>query len=103
MLYWECKRRLAEMRSFLELVREYFSNTTFDTRGRRHAMTDLSELRTKINVMIRLARVCCRTAETNYVKRSCRARWLGRDAEKACRWPGECGCNELFRECVPRS
>jgi hypothetical protein len=52
MLYWECKRRNAEMHSFRDLIRQYFSLTTFDTRGKRHAMTDLSELRTKINVMI---------------------------------------------------
>ena len=52
MLYWECKRRLTELLSFREAVRTYFQNTAFDTRGRRHAVTDLSELRTKINVMI---------------------------------------------------
>jgi hypothetical protein len=52
MLYWECKRRVGELRQFREVVRSYFRNTAFDTMGRRHAVTDLSELRTKINIMI---------------------------------------------------
>jgi hypothetical protein len=49
MLYWECKRRLRELREFRELIKEFFSNTTFDTRGRRHALIDVSELRERIN------------------------------------------------------
>src|SRR6266478_2773490 len=52
MLYWECKRRLGELRQFREAVHTYFQNTTFDTGGRRHAMTDLREVRTRINKMI---------------------------------------------------
>src|SRR6266702_1829221 len=52
MLYWECKRRNAELHSFRDLIRQYFSLTTFDAMGRRRAVTDLSEVRTKINVMI---------------------------------------------------
>jgi hypothetical protein len=36
-------------------------------------------------------------------KRSCRARQLGIDLEKASRWPSGCGRNELFGECVHRS
>jgi hypothetical protein len=52
MLYWECKRRLGELRQFREVVRSYFQNTAFDTMGRRHAVTDLSEIRKKINIMI---------------------------------------------------
>lgn len=52
MLYWECKRRLGQLRQFREVVRSYFQNTAFDTMGRRHAVTDLSEFRKKINIMI---------------------------------------------------
>ena len=35
--------------------------------------------------------------------RSCRARRLGRDLEKASRWPCARGYSELFRGCVRRS
>ncbi|HXN51522.1 MAG TPA: hypothetical protein VN943_06255 [Candidatus Acidoferrum sp.] len=52
MLYWECKRRLAELRHFRELVQSYFAGTGFDTRGRRHASESVIPLRTDINKMI---------------------------------------------------
>lgn len=52
MLYWECKRRLTELRSFRELVREYFENTRFDARGKRQAMPEIQTVRTRINRMI---------------------------------------------------
>jgi hypothetical protein len=52
MLYWEAQRRLNEVRVFRDLVREYFSHTTWDNMGRRRPMRDLSELRTRINARI---------------------------------------------------
>ncbi len=53
MLYWKAQRRLNELRKFRNLVKEYFSNTAWDNLGRRrHAVKDLSEVRTKINALI---------------------------------------------------
>jgi hypothetical protein len=51
MLYWEARRRLAEVRAFRALVHEYFSNTARDNtyRHTRHPLKDLSEVREQIN------------------------------------------------------
>jgi len=65
MLYWECKRRLAELRTFRELVRTYFAGTGFDTRGRRHASESVIPLRSEINKMIpETVRSCYRVGQS---------------------------------------
>jgi len=51
-LYWECKRRLEELREFRQLVHSYFSNTGFDAMGRRHENADARQVRTRINAKI---------------------------------------------------
>jgi hypothetical protein len=51
-LYWESKRRLKELREFRQLVRSYFSNTGFDSMGRRHENADAREERARINLKI---------------------------------------------------
>lgn len=54
MLYWECKRRLVELRSFRELVREYFEITQFDIKGQRREMPQVQAMRQRINLMVPL-------------------------------------------------
>lgn len=51
MLYWEARRRLAEVRAFRALVFEYFSNTARDNsyRRTRHPLKDLTAVREQIN------------------------------------------------------
>jgi hypothetical protein len=51
MLYWEARRRLAEVRAFRALVYEYFSNTARDNsyRHTRHPLKDLTAVREQIN------------------------------------------------------
>jgi len=51
MLYWECKRRLTEVRTFRELVRRYFKDSGFDSRGKRYFSNGNRELRIRINTM----------------------------------------------------
>src|SRR2546425_196704 len=65
MLYWEAKRRLAELRQFRALVEEYFSNTTRDTMGRRRPLRDLSEVRVRINAQIpETVRTCYKVGQS---------------------------------------
>jgi hypothetical protein len=65
MLYWESKRRLGELSKFRALVRAYFDDTAFDTRGRRRAMTDLRERRKTINASLPEAvRSCYRVGQS---------------------------------------
>lgn len=65
MLYWECKRRLAELHRFRDLVTSYFSGTGFDSRGRRHASEAVIPLRTDINKMIpETVRSCYRVGQS---------------------------------------
>src|SRR5580658_5964713 len=45
----------------------------------------------------------CVVKQSRRTTRSRKARRLGRDLEKASRWPGECGYNELFGESAHRS
>jgi len=45
----------------------------------------------------------CIVEQARQTTRSRKARRLGRDLEKASRWPGGCGHNELFRESAHRS
>lgn len=52
MLYWECRRRLNELREFQKLAHFYFSNTGFDSRGRRHENIDAREARAQLNLRI---------------------------------------------------
>jgi hypothetical protein len=52
MLYWECKRRLNELREFQQLAHSYFSNTGFDSRGRRHENDDARKARADLNLKI---------------------------------------------------
>jgi hypothetical protein len=64
MLYWECKRRLAELRQFREIVLSYFAGTGFDTMGRRHASESVIPLRTEINKLIpETVRSCYRVGQ----------------------------------------
>jgi hypothetical protein len=60
-LYWECKRRLKELREFQQLVHSYFSNTGFDSMGRRHENADAREARARINLQVpEVVRSCAR-------------------------------------------
>jgi hypothetical protein len=65
MLYWECKRRLGELRQFRELVQRYFAGTGFDTMRRRHASESVIPLRTEINKMLpETVRSCYRVGQS---------------------------------------
>jgi hypothetical protein len=59
MLYWECKRRLAELREFRQLVVTYFTNRTFSQPRTVHENDAARKARGEINLQMgQLIRSC---------------------------------------------
>lgn len=50
MLYWECDRRLKELKAFRQLVKAYFANTPFTNMGRPLEQPEASAARQQINL-----------------------------------------------------
>jgi hypothetical protein len=70
-LYWECKRRLAELEEFRGLVDQYFSNLSYGRSSRSYQNEESFEARPKINLLLqRIGDSCSRAAQPMIVNYS---------------------------------